>query len=123
MVANYEHTDKWSFSANFSLQSGQPVTYPNGYYEIGGIPIPNYSNRNENRLPTYHHLDIAATYTPKPNKNKGWQSYWIFSIYNVYNQKNAASVRFTTNEDTGVNEARRLSIFGILPSVSYNFKF
>ncbi|MBW2962966.1 TonB-dependent receptor [Mesonia aestuariivivens] len=123
VVANYEHTDKWSFSANFSLQSGQPVTYPNGYYEIGGIPVPNYSQRNENRLPTYHHLDLAATYTPKPNKNKGWQSYWVFSIYNVYNRKNAASVRFTTNEDTGANEARRLSIFGALPSVSYNFKF
>ncbi|MDR6301571.1 TonB-dependent receptor [Mesonia maritima] len=122
-VTNYEYTDKWSFSANFSLQSGQPVTYPNGYYELGGLHVPNYSTRNENRLPTYHHLDLAATYTPKPNKNKGWQSYWVFSIYNVYNRQNAASVRFTTNEDSGINEARRLSIFGFLPSVSYNFKF
>ncbi|MDN3595518.1 TonB-dependent receptor [Zunongwangia endophytica] len=122
-VANYEHTEKWSFSANFSLQSGQPVTYPNGYYELGGIHVPNYSKRNENRLPTYHHLDLAATYTPKPDKKKGWQSYWVFSLYNAYNRQNAASVRFTTNEDTGFNEARRLSIFGAIPSVSYNFKF
>ncbi|SHI84766.1 TonB-dependent Receptor Plug Domain [Mesonia phycicola] len=123
VVGNYEYTNKWSFSANFSLQSGQPVTYPNGYYEIGGLPVPNYSDRNENRLPAYHHLDVAATYTPKPDKKKGWQSYWVFSIYNIYNRQNAASIRFTTNEDTGANEARRLSIFGILPSVSYNFKF
>ncbi|WP_121667226.1 TonB-dependent receptor [Mesonia aquimarina] len=123
VMANYEYTKKWSFSANFSLQSGQPVTYPNGYYELGELHIPNYSSRNENRLPTYHHLDIAATYTPKPQKKKGWQSSWVFSIYNVYNRQNAASVRFTTNENTGLNEARRLSIFGILPSISYNFKF
>ena len=123
ITGNYEYNKKWSFSANFALQSGQPVTYPNGYYEIGGIPVPNYSLRNENRLQLYHHLDLAATLTPKPNKNKGWQSYWVFSIYNAYNRRNAASIRFTTNDDTGINEARRLSIFGILPSVSYNFKF
>ncbi|MEH6657088.1 TonB-dependent receptor [Leeuwenhoekiella marinoflava] len=123
IIANYDYNKKWSFNANFSLQSGQPVTYPNGYYELGEIHIPNYSSRNENRLPAYHHLDLAATYTPKPNKNKGWQSSWVFSIYNVYNRQNAASIRFTTNEDNGLNEARRLSIFGILPSISYNFKF
>ena len=123
LTGNYDYSDQWSFSANFNLQSGQPVTFPNGYYEIGGIPVPNYSLRNENRLPTYHHLDLAATYTPTQKKEKNWQSYWVFSIYNVYNQKNAASIRFTTNDDTGINEARRLSIFGILPSVSYNFKF
>lgn len=123
ITGNYKYNPKWAFSANFSLQSGQPVTYPNGYYEFGDLHIPNYSTRNENRLPTYHHLDLAATYTPKPDKKKGWQSSWVFSIYNIYNRKNAASIRFTTNDETGVNEARRLSIFGILPSISYNFKF
>ncbi|MRX41255.1 TonB-dependent receptor [Flavobacterium sp. LC2016-23] len=123
IVGSYEYNPKWSFNANFSLQSGQPVTYANEYYEFGGINIPNYSLRNENRLPVFHHLDLAATYTPKPDKKKGWQSYWVFSIYNVYNRKNAASMTFTTNEDTGANETRRLSIFGIVPGISYNFKF
>ncbi|WP_375586881.1 carboxypeptidase-like regulatory domain-containing protein [Flagellimonas aurea] len=123
ITGNYKYNQKWTFTGNFSLQSGQPVTYPNGYYELGDLPIPNYSNRNENRLPTYHHLDLAAIYTPKPNKKKGWQSSWVFSIYNIYNRKNAASIRFTTNDDTGANEARRLSIFGLLPSITYNFKF
>jgi len=123
VVGNYRLTDKWTFSGNFTLQSGQPVTYPNGYYEFGDIHIPNFSLRNENRLPIFHHLDLAATYTPKPEKNKGWRGSWVFSIYNIYSRKNAASIRFTTNEDTGINEARRLSIFGIVPSISYNFKF
>ncbi|KAF2330215.1 TonB-dependent receptor [Flavobacterium daemonense] len=123
IVGSYEFSPKWSFNGNFTLQSGQPVTYPNGYYEFGGIHVPNYSLRNENRLPLFHHLDVAATYTPKPDKKKGWQSYWVFSIYNIYNRKNAASMSFTTNEDSGENETRRLSIFGIVPGVSYNFKF
>lgn len=123
VVANYELSRKWSLNGNFSLQSGQPVTYANGYYEFGGMNIPNYSLRNSNRLPVFHHLDLGATYTPKPDKKKGWQSYWVFSIYNIYNRKNAASMSFTTNNSTGLNETRKLSIYGAVPSVSYNFKF
>ena len=123
VTASYAYTQKWSFSAIFALQSGQPVTYPNGQYSYGGINIPSYGTRNENRLPVYHHLDISATYAPKPEKKKGWQGEWVFSIYNLYNRQNAASISFRQNEDTGNNEAVRLSIFGIIPSVTYNFKF
>ncbi|RPE00926.1 TonB-dependent receptor [Aureibaculum marinum] len=123
LTGSYQLNKKWSFSTNFLFQTGQPTTYPDSQYQYNGIVIPSYKGRNEYRLPTYHRLDIAANYTPKPNKNKGWQSQWVFGIYNVYNRKNAASIRFSTNSDTGVNEATRLSIFGIIPSVSYNFKF
>lgn len=123
VTAAYDLNPKWSFGANFALQSGQPVTYPNGYYEYGGITVPSYGLRNENRLPVYHHLDLSATYTPKPDKKKGWQSEWVFSIYNIYGRNNAASISFRQDELTGKNEAVRLSIFGIVPGVSYNFKF
>ncbi|RNL91734.1 hypothetical protein ED312_04235 [Sinomicrobium pectinilyticum] len=123
ITGGYELNDKWSFGANFTFQTGQPYTFPKGQYEIGGIRVPNYTSRNEDRLPSYHHLDVSATYTPKPHKKKGWQGEWVFSIYNLYSRKNSASVSFRPNEDTGVNEALRLSIFGIIPSVSYNFKF
>ncbi|MFA7444965.1 MAG: TonB-dependent receptor [Flavobacteriaceae bacterium] len=123
VTTSYELTKKWSFGAIFTLQSGRPVTYPNGYYEYQGTNVPNYSLRNEYNLPAYHHLDISATYIPKPDKRKGWQGEWNFSIYNVYDRKNAAQITFRQNEDTGINEAVRLSIFGIIPSVTYNFKF
>ncbi|OYQ45105.1 hypothetical protein CHU92_02210 [Flavobacterium cyanobacteriorum] len=122
-TASYQLNDKWSFGAIFVLQSGQPVTYPNGYYRYGDLNIPSYSSRNEDRLPAYHHLDVSATYTPKPEKKKGWQGEWVFSIYNLYNRMNAASITFRQNEDTGANEAVRLSIFGLIPSVTYNFRF
>ncbi len=123
VTSSYNYNPKWTFGANFVLQTGQPVTFPNGQYEYQGITIPTYGLRNEDRLPTYHHLDISATYTPKPTKKNGWQSEWVFSIYNLYGRKNAASISFRQNADTGANEAIRLSIFGIVPGVSYNFKF
>ncbi len=123
ITSAYDLNQKWSFGANFALQSGQPVTYPNGQYQYQGITIPSYGLRNEDRLPAYHHLDISATYTPKPDKKKGWQGEWVFSIYNLYGRANAASINFRQDELTGKNEAVRLSIFGIVPGISYNFKF
>ena len=123
VTGSYKFTEKWSFGGNFALQSGQPVTYPDGKYRYQGITVPSFGLRNGNRLPAYHHLDLSATYVPKPNKKKGWQSEWVFSIYNIYNRSNAASISFRQNDETGINEAVRLSIFGIVPGVSYNFKF
>jgi hypothetical protein len=123
VTSTYNLNKKWTFGANFTLQTGQPVTYPNGQYVYQGVTIPSYGLRNENSLPTYHHLDFSATYTPKPDKKKGRQGEWVFSIYNIYGRKNAASISFRQNQDTGSNEAIKLSIFGIVPSVSYNFKF
>lgn len=123
VTAAYNLNKKWSFGSNFIYQTGQPVTYPNGQYEYLGIAVPSYGLRNENRLPAFHHLDISATLTPHKNNKRTWKSEWVFSIYNVYNRKNAASISFRQNTDTGNNEAVKTSIFGMVPAVSYNFKF
>jgi hypothetical protein len=122
-TGSFDFNEKWNFNANFIIQTGQPTTYPNGQYVYNGISIPNFSSRNENRLPTYHRLDISAIYTPKPERKTGWQSSWVFGIYNIYNRYNAASISFGENRMSGVNEATKLSVFGIVPSVAYNFKF
>ncbi len=123
ITSSYKLNKKWMFGANFTLQTGQPVTYPNGKYVYQGVTVPSYGLRNENKLPTYHHLDIVATLTPKHNSKKNWKGEWVFSIYNIYGRKNAASISFQQNADTGNNEAIRLSIFGFVPAVTYNFKF
>ena len=123
VTGSYKLNTKWSFGANFTLQTGQPVTYPNGQYVYQGITVPSYGLRNENNLPTYHHLDISATLIPKKNLKRKWQTEWVFSVYNLYARKNAASISFSQNLETGQNEAVRLSIFGMVPAVSYNFKF
>lgn len=123
VTASYILNRKWSLGAAMTFQTGRPVTYPNGQYVYQGINVPNYGLRNENNLPSYHHLDLSATYVPKPDRRKGWRGEWVFSVYNVYNRKNAASITFSQNQASGINEARKLSIFGIVPSVTYNFKF
>lgn len=124
LTGSYDFNEKWKFSANFVYQTGRPVTYPNGQYQYEGLSIASFDSRNANRLPAYHRLDLSATFTPTKNKNRRWQSEWVFGVYNAYARKNAASVSFTQDFDTGVNEARRLSIFGsFIPSITYNFKF
>lgn len=123
VTASYELSQKWDFNANFIYQTGLPTTYPSGQYQFESLTIPVYGLRNSNRLPDYHRLDISATYTPKPNRRSGYTSSWNFGIYNVYARKNAVSLSFRENEDSGINEAVRLSLFGIVPSLTYNFKF
>lgn len=122
LTSSYELTDKWQLNSNFVLQTGRPVNFPVGQFEFQDLNIPVFEGRNLNRLPTFHRLDLSATYTPK-KKNRKWTSSWNFGIYNVYNRRNAASLNFEQNSTTGQNEAVRFSIFGIVPSVSYNFKF
>ncbi|PYE81429.1 TonB-dependent receptor-like protein [Winogradskyella epiphytica] len=123
LTGSYEFNKKWSLNSNFIFQTGQSTTFPNGQYEYNGIIIPSYESRNSSRLPSYHRLDIAVNYNPKPNSTKNFKGEWVFGIYNVYNRKNAASISFRENRNSGTNEAVRLAIFGIVPSISYNFKF
>ncbi|WP_343658049.1 TonB-dependent receptor [Chryseobacterium sp.] len=123
LTAAYQLSKKWSFGGIFTYQTGKAATYPNGKYQYQGITIANYGERNRNSIPAYHHLDLSATYTPKPDKIRKWKGEWVFSIYNVYGRNNAAAVNFGQNPDTGISEARQISIFGIIPSVTYNFKF
>ena len=123
IIGSYQLNPKWSFGAAFVYQTGRPVTYPNGQYEYEGLSIASYSERNADRLPSYHRFDMSATYVPNKKPNNRWKGEWVFGIYNVYNRKNAAAISFGQNKETGANEATRTAIFGIVPSVTYNFKF
>jgi hypothetical protein len=118
LSGSYDLNENWSFSANFVYQTGRPISYPQGRYEYAGIIVTQYEDRNLQRMPDYHRLDISATLKNKLGGD------WIFSIYNVYNRMNATSITFRQNEDIPVNtEAVRTTIFGFVPSITYNFKF
>ncbi len=120
---SYELNNKWSFNSNLIFQTGQPTNYPSGKFGYQNLSIPIYNGRNQQRLSNYHRLDISASLTPRKNKKRKLQSQWVFGLYNIYNRKNAASISFRRNEDTSINEAIRTSIFGTVPSITYNFKF
>ncbi len=123
MSVTYTPSKRWEWNVNFVAQTGQPVTYPIGQYEFMGTRVPNYGKRNAQRLPFYHRLDVAATLTPKKNSVKKLKGNWVFGIYNVYNRRNAATISFKQDRETGKNQAYRLSIFGIVPSITYNIRF
>ena len=128
LVGLYKTNSRWEFGGVFTFSTGRPVTYPTGRYEQNGLIVADYSERNGNRLPVYHRLDISATLNPKKDSNKTGK--WIFSIANLYNRQNAASIFFREISEvndveiaTGNTEATKLSFFGIVPSVTYEFKF
>ncbi len=124
ITAIYTLSKKWNFGANFVYQTGRPTTYPSGQYLFDDITVPNFTTRYDERLPAYHRLDISATLTPKQKRKRKWKSEWVFGVYNLYFRRNASSINFFENEETGLNEARRISIFGAaIPAITYNFKF
>ena len=123
LTGSYELNKKWSFNTNFLFQTGIPATFPNGQYQFNGIIIPVYEARNSSRLTNYHRLDLSVNFNPKPDSQKRFKGQWVFSLYNIYNRRNATNITFRENRMSGRNEATRLAIFGIVPAVTYNFQF
>ncbi len=125
LVTNYDLTKRWVFSTTWVFLTGTPTSYPVAKYVVDGNTMYYYGERNSNRIPDYHRLDISFTYNFKKNDTKKVKQSLNFSIYNVYARRNAYSVYFRQNEDNpNVSEATRLSIIGsMIPSVTYNFNF
>ena len=124
VTAVYKLNDRWSLSGNFIYASGIPTTYPVGRYEYAGLVIPQFESRNLERLPDYHRLDISATLKGKKKRWKNGGHEWVFGFYNLYNRANATSIYFVEDEDNkGQAKAFKSYLFGITPSVTYNFKF
>lgn len=122
VVAIYQLDEKWSFSATFVYNTGYPVTFPSGKYEVDGNILYYYTSRNGYRMPDYDRMDVGATYKCKPHKH--YQADWSFSIYNVYDRWNAYTITFQQNPNNSQEtQAVLTSLFGIIPSISYDFKF
>jgi hypothetical protein len=132
IVANYEYNKKWKFGAVFVYGTGNATSLPERFYIINGVLTQEYSRINQYRLPSYHRLDLAATLTPQQKKKNlprhgKIESYWVFSIYNVYSRLNPYFIYFDQTgspyNGTLKVEARQVSLFPILPAVTWNFKF
>ncbi len=125
VVSTYDYNKKWSFSAVFVFGTGNSVTLPVSWYVINGQPVYDYGPRNWYRMTPYHRLDISATMQGK--KSKKFESSWNFAIYNVYNRHNPYFIYFDTEGslESGYlkNTAKQVSLFPILPSITWNFKF
>ncbi|MBK6892285.1 MAG: TonB-dependent receptor [Flavobacteriales bacterium] len=140
VVAGYELNDRWTFGGTFVYSTGQAATLPVQRYFIEGRLVSQYTQRNGFRMAPYHRLDIAATLKNKPVKQvkdkttgevttvqRKYRSSWTFSVYNVYNRKNPYFIYFATEGESGLSglqlTAKQVSLFSILPSITWNFEF
>ena len=127
VVAMYELNKKWKFSAVFVYGSGNATTLPERFYIIGGVLTQEYSKVNQYRLPAYHRMDLSATLTPKQKPGKKLQQSWVFSIYNAYSRLNPYFIYFDQSgspyDGTLGVEALQVSLFPIIPAVTWNFRF
>ncbi|MEA1886416.1 MAG: carboxypeptidase-like regulatory domain-containing protein [Bacteroidota bacterium] len=122
IVGSYDLTGRISLSSVFVYATGNAVTFPSGKYELNGKVIPYFTERNGYRMPSYHRLDLSMKIRGK--KGKRFNTSWDISIYNIYNRHNAYSIYFREDENNGgATEAVKLSLFGIVPSVTFNMSF
>jgi hypothetical protein len=122
LVGVYQLNKRWTFSGTFIYGTGNAVTFPSGKYQLDAITRFYYSDRNSSRMPATHRLDLGATLEGKPHSR--YHSSWTFGLYNAYNHKNPYVINFRNDvNDPSKTVAEQTSLFGVIPSVSYNFKF
>ncbi|MEM8939090.1 MAG: TonB-dependent receptor [Bacteroidota bacterium] len=120
----YKLSKRIDFSANFVFASGLPTTYPTSGYNYGGLIVPQYEQRNEQRIPSYHRLDLSMMLQGKEKPDKKTSHSWVFGLYNAYNRLNANSIDFRGEMDSKATlDAIKTYVFGIVPNVTYQLKF
>ena len=127
MAASYKLNEQWAFSTTFNYSSGRPITLPTGQYQMQHYSPTFISERNGYKLPDYHRMDMSAVLSPKKNKKRHIQTSWVFSVYNLYNRKNAFTI-YTDDQvndevSTGKKEFVMIYLFPVVPSVTYNMHF
>ena len=140
LVVAHKLSNKWTFSSNFVFGTGRAITLPVSGYFVENTLVYNYADRNSFRMRDYHRLDLSATYSTRTTKKrvdrisgeiieveKKVQSQWVFSIYNVYSRLNPYFYYFDNQgeaaDGTFQVQAKQVSLFPILPSVTWNFQF
>lgn len=140
VVAGYELNERWTFGGTFVYSTGQATTLPVQRYFIEGRLVSQYTARNAFRMAPFHRLDLSATLKNKPTRQvtdkvtgetstvqRKYRNSWTFSIYNVYNRYNPYFIYFAQESTSGMQGlqlgAKQVSLFGILPSVTWNFEF
>jgi hypothetical protein len=127
VVATYELNRKWKVGGVFVYGTGNATSLPERFYFINGVLTQEYSKVNQYRLQPYHRMDVSATYTPIPKHRGKFSSSWVFSIYNVYSRLNPYFLYFdqegSAYSGTLKIQAKQVSLFPIIPAVTWNFKF
>lgn len=148
LALSYRISDRVEFSASWIYSSATAMTAPQGYYfanfadglgRVGVItssgitsrpiteqiqPVPYFGSLNSYRGQDYHRMDLSIVLKRMKKKS---ERFWEFGVFNAYNRKNALYYYLEASNDS-VNggqryELKKKTLFPILPSISYNFKF
>ncbi len=121
----YEPGNRWTFGLVFVYASGNAITLPYAWYLMQDKVVYEYADRNSIRMPAYHRLDFSATW--KMKETKKFRSSWNFSAYNLYSRLNPYFLYIHQDgspfDGSLAIKARKVSLFPILPSVTWNFSF
>ena len=139
IVGTYKLNDRWVFSSAFVYATGNTLTLPSSWYVQEQSLLFNYGERNSTRMAPYHRLDISATWYDKAYKTKTdpvtgseiqikkkFRSNWAFSIYNIYSRANPFFL-YVDNDGNFLSgdfkiSVKQVSLFPIIPSVTWNFE-
>jgi hypothetical protein len=122
VVGIYKYNRKWTFSASWTYNTGNAVTWPSGKFPVDGVPVYYYASRNGYRMPAYHRLDLGATLQLK--KTSRFQSDLTFSLYNAYGQWNPYTIQFQRDpRNPMLTQVQQTTLFRWIPAMTYNFKF
>jgi hypothetical protein len=124
-VVNYELSSKWTLSGVFVFKSGNAITIPLSRYILQGNIINTYSPKNVYRIPPYHRADVSLNYVYKKTEKR--EESLNFSIYNIYGRQNPFYIYYETKGDLSKfsiqTRAKQVSLFTILPSISWKIAF
>lgn len=129
VVVTHKINERLTLSGSWVYGSGNYISVPQGrfvFQDIAGNPrqVPVFTGRGNYRLPATHRMDIGLNM----RKQKKWgEREWVFSLYNAYSRRNALFLQFAPIEnEQGITTSFRpelVSLFPILPAVTYQFKF
>ena len=124
LTLSYRVSSAVRLSMSWVYLTGQPVTFPVSRYQYSNTIVPVYSGRNSYRMADYHRLDLALIWDLPAKNSKKWHNQLNFSIYNAYNRKNPWVINFQNDPEVpNATYAEMTYLFGIVPTVTYNFKF
>tara|TARA_B100001057_G_scaffold228064_1_gene228339 strand:- start:9157 stop:11559 length:2403 start_codon:yes stop_codon:yes gene_type:complete len=128
IVLNHKFNDKWDLGLTWVYGTGNAITFPRSTYfstlQSGRNDnfyvwnIESYGDRNSVRLPSYHRLDFGVN---RHSQKKNYKGTWSFGAYNLYNRKNPFFAYLAYQNSRRV--AKQVSLFPIIPSVSYRIQF
>lgn len=135
IVMNYELGWRWTLGANWTYYTGSAFSSPTGFFLYNGLESPIYGQKNNDRLPNYHRLDLSATMKLNKDQIKKYRHELTLSLFNAYGRKNTLFVNYNKAETTpgdfeipaNLLDKNRLTsqthLFQFTPALSYSFRF